>query len=565
VVERHERFERGSEDRGSGPDIKNLQRPTPPTTKNFGQEHHPVFRSNPPANLPTRFPASLDLKRNLRNNAGIGGKVILDLPPADAGAGRDHHHLVEGAAEKGTFQRGEVLPSPERIFVDKVKESHRKNGIILGSTPFATLSVEAVSESACQAQTGGPILPPPLGMFDRRGRGTMKRRIVYVSGSGGSHDEIFVRKLKTLEPDWITLFVTLDPLQERMGRDAGVATVFLNPDGIPYDDWDRKGAYPIWQRHYLRSRFAIHRERFRRQLLAFRPDIVHTGWLQTEGLLAAKEKRSPLVVMEWGSDILIRPFDNRRNYRKTKFVLSQADLLVCDARIALEKEREILGHRNTPSLLIPWGIDRTLFHPEERRLPLHRPLRLVMLKNLVPVSRIEIILKAASRLLRGGMSDFRIDIYGDGPLRGDLEKQAAERHLCDRLRFHGQKAHASLPNVLRESDLFVSCNESEGTSVAMMEAMACGTIPVVTKLPAYEEWIVPGKNGFLCDVGDADALARQIREISTLSSSRIEEIRRRNYAVVAEHFDWNRNFGRLAEKYGELASLSPVTRGYRNA
>ena len=55
-----------------------------------------------------------------------------------------------------------------------------------------------------------------------------------------------------------------------------------------------------------------------------------------------------------------------------------------------------------------------------------------------------------------------------------------------------------MPAYLNAADIYVSTSLSDGTSLSLLEAMACSLPVVVTDIPANKEWITDGHNGFLC-------------------------------------------------------------------
>ena len=57
-------------------------------------------------------------------------------------------------------------------------------------------------------------------------------------------------------------------------------------------------------------------------------------------------------------------------------------------------------------------------------------------------------------------------------------------------------------------------SEWEGHSISQVEAMAMGTVPVVTDVSGVEDDITDGSNGFVVDVGDVDAIIGRIEILS---------------------------------------------------
>jgi len=69
-----------------------------------------------------------------------------------------------------------------------------------------------------------------------------------------------------------------------------------------------------------------------------------------------------------------------------------------------------------------------------------------------------------------------------------------------------------MAGLLAEADIFVSTSLYDGTSVSLLEAMACGTFPIVTDIASNREWILDGETGSLFSGGDEILLAKKILE-----------------------------------------------------
>jgi glycosyltransferase involved in cell wall biosynthesis len=100
---------------------------------------------------------------------------------------------------------------------------------------------------------------------------------------------------------------------------------------------------------------------------------------------------------------------------------------------------------------------------------------------------------------------------GDGPERGRLEGLAAELGVADRVRFLGRRE--DIPQLLAACDVFALPSLYEGSSLAVLEAMAAG-IPVVSSaIGGTDELIEDGRSGLLAPPGDAAAWAAALRRV----------------------------------------------------
>lgn len=107
----------------------------------------------------------------------------------------------------------------------------------------------------------------------------------------------------------------------------------------------------------------------------------------------------------------------------------------------------------------------------------------------------------------------RLTIYGEGSIRGELERYINEKGLIDKVLLPGRINN--IHEKLMESDLFVLSSDYEGMSNALMEAMAIGLPCISTDCPigGSAELIENHKNGLLVPVGDKDKLKEAIRHL----------------------------------------------------
>ena len=138
------------------------------------------------------------------------------------------------------------------------------------------------------------------------------------------------------------------------------------------------------------------------------------------------------------------------------------------------------------------------------------PSRILGIGYLLPVKRWERLLRAAHRLRQRGIN-FTIKIAGDGPLRADLEKEARDLGVGDRVHFLGHITNIS--SLLAESSFVVHTADAEGCPNAVMEAMASGRAVVATDAGDIRYLIDDGKSGFVVPSDDSEALVDRIGKL----------------------------------------------------
>jgi glycosyltransferase involved in cell wall biosynthesis len=111
----------------------------------------------------------------------------------------------------------------------------------------------------------------------------------------------------------------------------------------------------------------------------------------------------------------------------------------------------------------------------------------------------------AFALVAAAHSDVDLLLAGDGPLRGDLERQVEGFGLSSRVRFLGVRS--DVPALLQAADVFALTSLSEAASLTILEAMASRLPVVVTKVGGNPESVRHGVDGLLVPRGDAAAAA----------------------------------------------------------
>ena len=92
--------------------------------------------------------------------------------------------------------------------------------------------------------------------------------------------------------------------------------------------------------------------------------------------------------------------------------------------------------------------------------------------------------------------DASLDIYGDGPARSELVRLVEAHQLADRVTFHGHVDSATLATTLPRHDVFLQHSlNSEGSSVSIAEAMACGLPVVATSVGGIVDLVIDGSKG----------------------------------------------------------------------
>jgi glycosyltransferase involved in cell wall biosynthesis len=290
----------------------------------------------------------------------------------------------------------------------------------------------------------------------------------------------------------------------------------------------------------------------RRALRAFEPDIVHAHFVTGPGWLGLLASPAPLVVSAWGSDVLV---DTAKPYVRLlhRATLHRAACTMCDAEGVAERLLE-LGAPPVRIVRAMWGVDIDVFTPGP---PVNRgefdlpPDRLVVLsiRGLRDLQNPITVVRAFADVLKQRPSAFLALKLGpaDDELAPEVGREIDTLGISAAVRVIARLPHERLGDLYRAADVCLSVPSSDGTSVALLEAMASGRPVVVSDIAANREWIRDGENGLVVPAADSralsDALVRLVDDPEL--RAKLGDAARRDVVVRGNYLDQMRRAERI--------------------
>jgi N-acetyl-alpha-D-glucosaminyl L-malate synthase BshA len=128
---------------------------------------------------------------------------------------------------------------------------------------------------------------------------------------------------------------------------------------------------------------------------------------------------------------------------------------------------------------------------------------LAHVSNFRKVKRVEDVIHVFEKVSK--VIPSKLLMIGDGPERPNAEELCRHLGVCNDIRFLGKQEQVD--EILSITDLFILPSEYESFGLAALEAMACGVPVISTNTGGLPEINVPGKTGYLSNVGDIDSMA----------------------------------------------------------
>jgi len=200
------------------------------------------------------------------------------------------------------------------------------------------------------------------------------------------------------------------------------------------------------------------------------------------------------------------------------------------------------------TLVFPWGVDLERFAPPARdRFPTEH-YNLLCNRRWEPRYGVDVLVRAFVRLARE-REDVSLLLLGSGSQAPLFHRLLREGGVWDRVHMPGHISQNELPSWYRRAHLFISPSHVDGSSVSLMEALACGLPVIVSDIPANREWVETGKNGWLFPDGDEEALYQTLRQALNTPPSRLSELGQAGRLTAESRADWRKNFATLLQAY----------------
>ena len=281
------------------------------------------------------------------------------------------------------------------------------------------------------------------------------------------------------------------------------------------------------------------------------PDLIHAGPLPDCAYLAALAGYKPLVGMSWGFDLLHDVDESNETRKKAVATLENSQALLVDCEASAGKAAQ-LGFAREKIVNFPWGVDLEHFSPGEgstlrRQLGWEKNFVILCNRSWEPKYGVDLLLKAFLDAFQQN-PNLRLLLVGDGSQAAEIEKMIRGSGAGTAIHHPGRIGLDDLPDSYRASDLFASASHVDGSSVSLLEAMACGRAVAVSSIPANLEWVKNGENGWVFTDGDGYGLTDVLLEAAA-DPYRCASYGGKNRLIAETRANWQKNSTMLFDAY----------------
>ena len=130
-----------------------------------------------------------------------------------------------------------------------------------------------------------------------------------------------------------------------------------------------------------------------------------------------------------------------------------------------------------------------------------------------------------------------------------MKSKARELGIIDNIRFISKNVNSrEMASYLNIADMFISITKTDQFASSIMEGMACGVIPIVSKIEVYKQYLTDNINSLYVDPDDPAEIAEKINYCIEHPEIK-EKFHKINRKIIEKEEDWNTNAGKMKNLY----------------
>ncbi|MHB8793699.1 MAG: glycosyltransferase family 4 protein [Thermoleophilia bacterium] len=230
----------------------------------------------------------------------------------------------------------------------------------------------------------------------------------------------------------------------------------------------------------------------------------------------------------------------------TRMALTGVDRVIASS----PKDERLFSQISGRVTLVENGIDYKTFAGVDKRVG--GAENLVFIGRISKNKRVDRLLEMLA-VLRQQRPDATLTVIGPDweGLQAGLEAQAGGLGLGEAVSFTGVLPQEEMLDILAGARLFVSASEYEAFGLSTVEAMASGTVPVVSRIPAFSDLVADGETGFLVDYSKPAEAAETVARTLELPETQLQ-VMGADARTAASRYDWSRVAEQIIDIYEEV-------------
>lgn len=366
----------------------------------------------------------------------------------------------------------------------------------------------------------------------------MTRRILFLADVNSAHTRKWAELLT--EKGFIVGIFSLNPVKSHWFEAFPAITIFQAERGNKTgNDSD------ISKIKYLR-----HWNTLQKVILEFNPDILHAHYATSYGLLGAMSKFHPFVISVWGSDVFEFPQKSFLHKALLKFNLRAADAVLSTSNIMAKETARYTDH---PITITPFGIDLNKFKKQKvKSIFNENDIVIGTIKSLEHIYGIDILIRSFKKVLDLNLNlSLKLLIVGGGSKANDYENLVNELGIKGSVVFTGKIEYERIVEYHNMIDIFVNVSRNESFGVSVLEASACETPVVASRVGGLVEVVEDNNTGVLVGSENILEVVKAIEKLVCNVELR-NKMGENGRIMVQQRYDLSKNVNELIAVYNAL-------------
>lgn len=291
------------------------------------------------------------------------------------------------------------------------------------------------------------------------------------------------------------------------------------------------------------------------------PNLINVHYASGYGTLVRVAKIKPVLLSIWGSDIYDFPTESFIKKKILEKNVRHADAIASTSIVMAEELKRQVKNIKQDIYITPFGVDIERFknYNIERK---EKEFNIGNIKALEEKYGIKYAILAVKQLIekleKNGRKEeadsIRMNIYGDGSQKTELQNLINENGLEKVVFLKGKIPNEEVPKALNDLDVFCATSvlNSESFGVAVVEAMACEIPIVATDVDGFCEVMENEVTGYIVEKKNINKIAEALENLFNDYNKR-NKMGQEGRKRVLEKYDWKKNVETMCEIYEKFA------------
>ena len=276
------------------------------------------------------------------------------------------------------------------------------------------------------------------------------------------------------------------------------------------------------------------------------PDLIHSHYASSYGLLGARAKKPKLITSIWGTDITDFPHKSTFHRKITKHVLKKSDYVFATSKF-LAKETRSLCNKNIT--ITPFGVD---FKHSPKKIIEKNSFIFGSAKNITKESGIDTVIKCFHKLVKNNPKmKLKYLVAGEGPFADDIKLLIDKLDIEEHVNLLGKINHNNIIDFYSQIDVYINLPTKEGFGVAVLEASASGKPVIVSNVGGLAEIVLENKTGLIINDFQIENVIKAM-ETFLFNEQLTYEMGQNGKNFVNEKYNWKSSLQIMKSNYEKI-------------